>query len=117
MALEGLRFLDGFGHDIRLLLPNAQRVVIELLLDIRDGKVHGEALSEQQSTGDLSDCFKVYFDHDPAFSNRSDMRFRLIYRQLEDGSVEGVMIEAVAVGRRQDKDAYLRALKNLHREL
>lgn len=115
MGLEGLTFLDGFKGDIHQFLPKAHRVIIQLLFDIRDGEIEGEQLSKQASTGDLSDCFKVYFDYDPAFASPSDMRFRLVYRKLGDGRIEGVVIEAVAVGRRQNKEAYLRALHNLNR--
>lgn len=115
MALEGLQFLEGFGGDIRQFLPRAQRMILELLVDIRNGELEGESLAKQASTGDLSDCFKIYFDDDPDFSELSEMRYRLVYRKLEDGTVEGVVIEGVAVGRRHNKDAYLRALENLGR--
>lgn len=115
MAGSGLRFRDGFRDDIKTLVPNGQKVALQLLIDIRKGEVKGAPLSDQQETGDLADCFKVYFDHDPDFQKPSDMRFQLVYRLLEDGSVVGLVVEAVAVGRRMNKEAYLRALANLGR--
>ncbi|WP_139187238.1 hypothetical protein [Pseudarthrobacter chlorophenolicus] len=90
-------------------------MAIQLLMDIRDGRISGLSLDESSATGDLSDCYKVYFDPDPEFDNRSEWRFRLVYRLLGDGAVAGLTVEGVAVGRRHGLDAYLRAVANLGR--
>ena len=62
------------------------------------------------STGDLSDCRKVYFDVD----NNQKPRYRLVYR-LTPSEVRAVAVEAVAVGERLNLDAYVRAVRNLGR--
>jgi hypothetical protein len=41
--------------------------------------------------------------------------FRLVYRQLTSGEIEGVSIEAVAVGRRQAFEVYKIAIERLGR--
>ena len=70
----------------------------------------GSPLSENKSTGDLSDCKKVLFD------TRRDIppRFRIVYREREQG-VEIVLIEVLAVGERFGLEAYLSAALRLNR--
>ena len=76
--------------------------------NITPGVVYPITLSA--STGDLSDCFKLYFD--PV--GRQKPRFRLVYR-IVVGAAGEQGVQPVSVGRRGDFDAYLRAARNLGR--
>lgn len=106
------KVLPGCEKDFAALPTHNLRVIaMQILVDVSLGKRAGQALDEMASTGDLSDCFKVYFDE------RDDIkpRFRLVYRLLPDGGVDAVIVEAVAVGQRAALDAYVRAAKRLGR--
>lgn len=81
-----------------------------MLVLVRDGKARGVRLDSRVATGDLTDCFKLYFD--PDGSQRP--RFRLVYRYTPD-EVQAVALEAVAVGRRQGLDVYVTAADRLGR--
>jgi mRNA interferase RelE/StbE len=106
-----LRALPGFQADIDALPDLATRkMALDMLVLVRDGKTHGRPLDDRVSTGDLSDCYKLYFDPDGS----GKPRFRLVYRYTPT-EVAAVAVEAVAVGRRADLDAYRRALTNLGR--
>lgn len=70
----------------------------------------GIKLDALASTGDLGDCYKLYFDPDGS----DKPRFRLVYRHTPD-EISAVAIESVAVGRRDNLDAYTRAVRNLGR--
>jgi len=93
-------------------LPHAIAIrAMEVFVDVSIGDVTGQPLGNLPSTGDLSDCFKVYFDIDPDIKPR----YRLVYRLLPDGGLEIVNAELVAVGKREQLDAYVRAAKRLGR--
>ncbi|WP_375405103.1 hypothetical protein [uncultured Amnibacterium sp.] len=101
----------GFQADMDALPDDStRRMALLLAQSIRDGKVHGVPLERRASTGDLSDCFKVYFD--PRGGTKP--RFRLVYR-LRSSELQVVPVQPVAVGRREGLDAYLRAAQNLGR--
>lgn len=82
-----------------------------MLVLVRDGKTRGQPLDARVSTDDLSDCYKLYFDPDRS----GKPRFRLVYRYTST-EIAAVALEAVAVGRRAQLDAYRRALANLGRQ-
>ncbi len=106
-----LRALPGFQGDIDALPDLATRkMALDMLVLVRDGKIRGRPLDDRISTGDLSDCYKLYFDPDGS----GKPRFRLVYRYTPT-EVAAVAVEAVAVGRRADLDAYRRAIANLDR--
>jgi hypothetical protein len=106
-----LRALPGFQADIDALPDLATRkMALDMLVLVRDGKTRGRPLDDRVSTGDLSDCYKLYFDPDGS----GKPRFRLVYRYTPT-EVAAVAVEAVAVGRRADLDAYRRAITNLGR--
>lgn len=106
-----LRALPGFQDDIDALPDLATRkMALDMLVLVRDGKVRGQPLDARIGTGDLSDCYKLYFDPDGS----GKPRFRLVYRYTP-AEVTAVALEAVAVGRRADLDAYQRAITNLAR--
>lgn len=106
-----LRALPGFQADIDALPDlTTRKMALDMLVLVRDGKTRGRALDDRVSTGDLSDCYKLYFDPDGS----GKPRFRLVYRYTPT-EVAAVAVEAVAVGRRADLDAYRRAITNLGR--
>ena len=106
-----LSALEGFADDFHAL-PNqdVRKMALDMLVLVRQRKVRGVKLGEHVKTGDLSDCYKLYFD--PVGGIKP--RFRLVYRFTPD-EVTAVAIEAVAVGERKDLDAYLRAADRLGR--
>jgi len=87
-----------------------KKMALDMLVLIRDGKVTGEPLGKHVRTGDLSDCYKFYFDPDGS----DKPRFRLVYRYTPN-EIQAVALEAVAVGRRDDLDVYRIAAKRLGR--
>jgi len=107
-----LTALPGFQQDIDAL-PDLQtkKMALDMLVLVRDGKTRGVKLDARVSTADLGDCYKLYFD--PEGVGRP--RYRLVYRFTPD-ELTAVALEAVAVGRRADLDAYKRAAANLGRQ-
>lgn len=106
-----LRALSGFQGDIDALPDLATRkMALDMLVLVRDGIVRGQPLDARVSTGDLGDCYKLYFDPDGS----GKPRFRLVYRYTPT-EVTAIALEAVAVGRRANLDAYQRAITNLGR--
>lgn len=107
-----LRSLPGFQQDIDALPDlRTKKMALDLLVLVRDGKVAGVKLDARVATGDLSDCYKLYFDPDGV----GRPRFRLVYRYTPD-EIAAVAIEAVAVGRRANLDAYTRTMTNRSRD-
>lgn len=107
-----LTALPGFQLDIDALPDLAtKKMALNMLVLVRDGKVSGVRLDSRVGTGDLGDCYKFYFDPDGA----GKPRYRLVYRFTPD-ELSAVAVEAVAVGKRANLDAYRRAIANLGRE-
>ena len=105
---------DGFLADVENLGDQVLKdVALALIKKLSQGKLRGKPLEDHPEIGDLSDCFKLYFDV------RKDISpgYRLVYRQLTSGEFEGVSIEAVAVGRRQAFEVYKVAIERLGRGL
>lgn len=103
--------LPGFQHDIDALPDQAtKKMALDMLVLVRDGRVAGVKLDSRVATGDLGDCYKLYFDPDGS----GKPRYRLVYRYTPN-EVRAVAVEAVAVGRRANLDAYRRAIANLAR--
>lgn len=106
-----LTSLPGFERDVHALPDlRTRKMALDMLAFIRDGRVRGEALGQHVKTGDLSDCYKFYFDP----SGVGKPRYRLVYRYTPN-EVEAVAVEAVAVGERSGLDAYLTAAQRLKR--
>lgn len=109
----GLRLtsLPGFDTDVYALPTfETRKMALDMLVLVRDGTVRGVALGEHVRTGELSDCYKLYFDPDGS----AKPRFRLVYRYMPS-EVQAVALEAVAVGPRSELDVYLRAARRLGR--
>ena len=106
-----LTSISGFERDVYALLDlRAQKMALDMLAFIRDGRVQGEPLGQHVKTGDLSDCHKFYFGP----NGDGKPRYRLAYRYTPN-EVEAVAVEAVAVGERSGLDVYLTAAKRLKR--
>lgn len=105
----GLDALPGFEDDMAALPTQELRIMtVGLLVEVARGTLTGRSLDVRVSTGDLSDCFKLYFDTD----TKQKPRFRLVYR-IEDGRVKAV--QAVSVGERKGLAAYVAAAERLGR--
>ncbi|RFA08051.1 hypothetical protein B7R54_01590 [Subtercola boreus] len=85
-------------------------MALDMLVFVRDGRVTGVPLGQHSQTGDLSDCYKLYFDPDGS----QKPRYRLVYR-FTPNEIEAVAVEAVAVGERRNLGAYLQAARRLDR--
>lgn len=106
-----LTALPGFQADIDDLPDlRTKKMALDMLVHVRNGAARGVALDDHTSTGDLGDCFKLYFDPDGSMKPR----YRLVYRFTPD-ELTAVAIEAVAVGRRAGLDVYRRAAERLDR--
>lgn len=103
--------LHGFKNDLAELPLQVQKAAALALVSVRDGDRTGRPLDTRASVGDLSDCYKLYFDPDP----HAKPRYRLVYR-IVGNRVAALTVQAVAVGRREGMDAYLRAVRNLDRD-
>jgi hypothetical protein len=104
---------EGVLHDLEQLPTTELRLVaLRLLVEIEAGRVSGKPFDSRAHTGDLSDCFKVCFDH-PRGDRPS---YRIVYRVNPDKSIAAAHIEAVAVGRRAALAVYRDAARRIERE-
>lgn len=87
-------------------------LALNLMKELRNGKIKGKPLGSRRSTGDLGDCLKIPFD------DRKDIppRFRIVYRNLHKG-VEVIAVEIIAVGDRFELEAYITAARRLGRSV
>ena len=107
-----LSMLPGFNREFRELPSDeARRLALETIAHLRNGELRGQPLDELSHTGDLSDCFKLYFDFP---EHEGKPRYRLVYRK-QSGKYTVINLEMVAVGERENLDVYVRALSNLGR--
>lgn len=103
--------LPGFQDDIDALPDErVKKIALDMLVLVRGGKVSGVKLDARVDTGELGDCYKLYFDPDGS----GKPRYRLVYRYTPD-EINAVAIEAVAVGGRANLDAYWRAIDGAQR--
>ena len=73
--------------------------------DLAHGRVIGKELGDRHVTGNLTGFARVKFD----VSDQRPQRFRLIYRQLDD-----VTLEIVAIGPRDEHAIYRAAAQRLN---
>lgn len=114
--MENLSYLPGFKEDILKLVDSARKMTLQILIRVGRGELPGTPLEDHANTGYLRDCFKIRFDHDPSFGHEGEFRFRLVYRLLPGSTSRRMLVQAVAVGRRQNLEVYRRAIENLGRE-
>lgn len=106
-----LTSLPGFAEDVYALPnPAIRKMALDMLVLVRDQKISGVPLGVHVKTGDLSDCFKIYFDTDGSHKPN----FRLVFRYTPD-EIQAVCLEAVAVGERKDLSVYHKAAERLGR--
>jgi hypothetical protein len=104
-------YFPEFKEDLLALADvNLQRRVLTLWTDVSKGLVTGIPLQNLVSVGDLSDCFKIYFD----LRDDGPPRYRFVYRIRHDG-IEAVSVEAVAAGERRALRVYVEAARRLGR--
>lgn len=89
---------------------NLKRRALQISMDVAAEKLVGLPLEDNPNTGDLSDCFKVYFDE----NDDQKPRYRLVYRHLSSG-IEALAVEVVAVGPRRVMQVYADAAERLGR--
>jgi hypothetical protein len=90
-------YLPEFRRDLlELEDSNLQRRVLTIWTDVSKGLMAGIPLAHLASVGDLTDCYKIYFDVQEATAPR----YQFLYRLLPD-RVEAVSVEAIAVGQRR----------------
>lgn len=108
-----LTSLAGFDEDV-YALPNksVQKMALDILVLLRNQDIQGLPLGVHVKTGDLSDCFKIYFDPDGS----RKPSYRLVFRYTPN-QIQAVSLEAVAVGERQDLLVYYKAAERLGRKL
>jgi hypothetical protein len=77
-------YADGFLGDMQSLPSDLQNVAFYLMDDLARGRTSGKPLENHPEIGDLSDCFKLYFDV------RKEMSpgYRLVYREFTSGDIE-----------------------------
>lgn len=93
--------------DVAALATYGREVVaaaVAIADDLAHGRVIGKELGERHVSGNLSGFARVKFD----VSGQRPQRFRLIYRQLDD-----VTLEIVAIGPRDEHSIYRAAAKRL----
>lgn len=93
-------------HDLASVDP---RLVIEAMrvsLAVDQGTLPGKRLEDFAKTGDLSDCFRVYFG-----ATGDDDTHRIVFRDVDGG----VVVEAVSVAPRDEDLPYLLAGLRLDR--
>ncbi len=80
------------------------------LTRLKQHPYHGTPLRNHPTMGDLSDCWKIYFDE------RDDVppRWRIVYR-LTPNNDRPTAVEIISIGRRAYADAYLVAAQRLGR--
>lgn len=98
--------------EINALPADVRKQVVNILLAVARYETSGTPLEERASTGDLSDCYKYYFDPDP---NIRSGRYRLVYRLLPNQGVTLVEVQAVAVGLREALAVYQSAANRVGR--
>ncbi|MGH9112695.1 MAG: hypothetical protein ACRDZN_10445 [Acidimicrobiales bacterium] len=88
--------------------PRLAKLALKTGRDLESRTVNGAPLEEMATTGDLTDCRKVYFGLGNPPSHR------IVYRDL--GASKGVeILEVVAIEQRDDLYAYLLASARLGR--
>jgi mRNA interferase RelE/StbE len=113
LTTRKVRFLGAAATDIERLAkddPVIGRLAALKVHELARGDVVGEPLAEMASTGDLSDCFKLYF------GIGSPPSHRIVYIEIADtGPPVWEIVEIVAVEERDDLYAYLLASSRLGR--
>ena len=104
-------YLPEFREDLfELADSNLQRRVLTIWTHVSKGLIAGIPLAHLASVGDLSDCYKIYFD----VQDSASPRYRFVYRLLPN-RIEAISVEAIAVGERRALRVYVKAARRLGR--
>src|SRR5690625_7541138 len=99
-----LSMLPGCNRDFRELpSDDARKLALDTIVHLRNGELRGQQLDELSHTGDLSDCFKLYFDfaeHD------GKPRHRLVHRK-QSVKYTVLNLALAAVGERENLEVYV----------
>jgi hypothetical protein len=105
-----LRALPEVAGDISALpTQKLQEIALQRISDVVNGRLSGARLEDMSRTGNLTDCFKLYFDE----RGGPDPAYRVVYRELAEGAVE--VVEVVAVEQRDALYVYALAALRLGR--
>lgn len=80
----------------------------ERMKSLAYGNTRGTRLRNHAGIGDLSNCFKLYFDE----SREISPRFRLVYK-YEPNSLQPEILVIMAIGKRENYEVYLIAALRL----
>ena len=105
LPLQSLVTTDVQADFDALPTDDLRREAAGYLLRLKRQPFLGLPLENLPSTGDLSDCRKVYFD---------EARYRIVYRLLPD-EIHPEHVEVIAIGPRQHGAVYQAALGRLGR--
>jgi hypothetical protein len=105
-----LRALPEVAGDINALpTQKLKEIALQRISDVMNGRLSGARLEDMSRTGDLTDCFKLYFDE----TGGPDPAYRVVYRELAEGAFE--VVEVVAVEQREELYVYALAALRLGR--
>lgn len=99
-AHHEVRFVVEIDGDLAALAAEGRQIALAALRaadDLARGRVVGKRLGARSDVGDLSGLSRVKFD----VPERRRQRFRLVYRELEDGAYQ-----VVAIARREQSTVY-----------
>jgi hypothetical protein len=86
-----------------------EEISYELINRLAYGDIRGTRLENHPEIGDLSDCFKLYFD----LARDQSPRYRIVYKYLPSARKPG-SIFIVAVGDRSEFKVYRDAIERLY---
>ena len=88
-----------------LASDDLRREALQYMVALRTKPKLGKKLDKHVATGDLSDCWKVFFDN---------ANHRIVYRLLPDEK-KPTLIDIIVVGPRHNMDVYKEAVRRLGR--
>jgi len=110
--LPGLErsFFPDVVEDLRRLPRRLQLIALERITDLSKRRIAGQPLDDRVRTGNLKDCWKLYFDETAVGAPA----WRIVYRLLPDAE-RARTLEIISVGPRRDLEVYRLAAKRLGR--
>ena len=97
--------------DLELLESTSLRQLsVKYFYKIASGDIRGTRLENRENIGDLTDCFKIYFDE----TENQSPKYRIIFRYLPNSNYPKVL-EIIAVGPRKNFLVYRSAIERPNR--
>lgn len=106
------RYAPAVVGDLAVLRAINARLVgaaLAALEDLTFGRQAGKLLGDRHVTGDLTGLARLRFD----LPGQHPLRFRIVYRLIEDDTGELPVIEVLAIGERADHIVYRDTLARL----